>query len=70
MIVSDPEILGGTPCFVGTRVPVATLLDYIEGGFSLERFLRGYSGVGRDQALVVLEWQSGQARKALGLELV
>ena len=40
-IASDPDVLGGKPRFSGTRVPVATFLDYIEGRFSLERFLRG-----------------------------
>lgn len=55
IIVSNPEILGGIPCFQGTRVPLATFLDHIEQGYSLDRFLQGYSSVGRDQALTVLE---------------
>ncbi len=69
-IASDPDILGGTPCFSGTRVPLATFLDYVEAGFSLDRFLKGYSSVSRDQTLAVLEWQGSQARKVLGLELL
>ena len=51
----DPEIMGGTPCFRGTRVPVQTLLDYIEGGETLDRFLDGFPGVSREQAIAFLE---------------
>jgi len=68
-IVTDPEILGGTPCFKGTRVPLATFLDHIEIGYSLDRFIKGYSSVRREQAALVLEWFSDEGRKALGLEL-
>lgn len=68
-IVADPEILGGTPCFKGTRVPLATFLDHIETGYSLDRFIKGYSSVRREQAALVLEWFSDESRKALGLEL-
>ena len=69
IVVSDPEILGGTPCFLGTRVPLATFLDHVEAGYSLDRFLRGYSSVQRDQAQVVLEWLSDESRKTVGLVL-
>lgn len=69
IIVSDPEILGGTPCFKGTRVPLETFLDHVEIGYSMDRFLRGYSSVHREQALAVLEWQSQESRRAMGLEL-
>jgi len=55
-ISTNPEILGGTPCFVGTRVPLATFIDHVEAGYSLDGFLKGYSSVGREQALSVLEW--------------
>ena len=48
---SDPEILGGTPVFQGTRVPVRSLFDYLEGGESLEEFLRQFPSVSRDQAI-------------------
>ena len=51
----DPEILGGTPCFAGTRVPIRTLFDYLEGGDSLTDFLRGFPTVEHDQAIAVLE---------------
>jgi len=54
-IHSDPEILGGTPVFRGTRVPVKTLLDYLEGGHSLPEFLDDFPTVSREQAVRVLE---------------
>ena len=52
---SDPEVLGGTPVFTGTRVPVQTLLDYLEGGDTLDEFLDGFPGVSREQAVTFLE---------------
>jgi uncharacterized protein (DUF433 family) len=51
----DPAILGGTPVFAGTRVPVKNLLDYLAAGDSLERFLEHFPSVSRDQAVAVLE---------------
>lgn len=54
-IHSDPEVMGGTPVIVGTRVPVQTLLDYLEAGDSLEEFLDDFPSVSRDQAVAVLE---------------
>ncbi len=54
VIVIDPEILGGTPVFTGTRVPVKTLIDYLDAGHSLERFLVGFPTVSRDQASAFL----------------
>jgi len=51
----DPEILGGTPVFVGTRVPVATLFEYLTAGDSLETFLDHFPTVRRDQAVSALE---------------
>jgi uncharacterized protein (DUF433 family) len=55
VIHSDPDILGGTPVFVGTRVPVKTLLDYLEAGDSLDEFLDHFPSVSRGQAIAVLE---------------
>jgi uncharacterized protein (DUF433 family) len=52
---SDPEILGGEPVFVGTRVPVRTLLVYLEGGETLEEFLDNFPTVTREQAVAFLE---------------
>jgi uncharacterized protein (DUF433 family) len=50
VIHSDPEILSGTPVFVGTRVPVHSLFDYLEGGDTLDEFLRQFPSVRREQA--------------------
>jgi uncharacterized protein (DUF433 family) len=55
IVHSDPEILGGTPVFVGTRVPVQSLFDYLEGGETIDEFLRQFPSVKRDQALSALE---------------
>ena len=54
-IHSDPEILGGTPVFVGTRVPFQTLLDYLEAGDPLDEFLEDFPSVSRAQAIAALE---------------
>jgi uncharacterized protein (DUF433 family) len=55
MIVSDPEILNGTPCFRGTRVPFKNLIDYLEGGHSLGEFLRQFPTVTHEMAVLALE---------------
>lgn len=55
VVQSDPEILSGTPVFVGTRVPVQSLFDYLEGGDTLDEFLRQFPSVTRDQAIAALE---------------
>jgi uncharacterized protein (DUF433 family) len=55
LIQRHPGILGGTPVFVGTRVPVQTLLDYLEAGDSLDEFLDHFPSVSREQAIAVLE---------------
>ena len=55
VVHSDPEILGGTPVFVGTRVPVQALIDYLEGGHSLEEFLDDFPTVSRGIAVAALE---------------
>ncbi len=52
----NSDILGGTPVFCGTRVPVQTLFDYLEGGHSLEEFLDDFPTVDREQAISALEW--------------
>ena len=51
----DPEILGGTPVFVGTRVPVQSLFDYLEGGETLNDFLHQFPSVSRGQAIAALD---------------
>ena len=55
IVRSDPEILGGTPVFVGTRVPVQSLFDYLEGGETLDDFLRQFPSVRREQAIAALD---------------
>jgi len=58
---SDPAVLGGTPVFVGTRVPVQSLFDHLEGGESLDEFLHQFPSVKREQAVAAL----GMARDSL-----
>ena len=55
VIHSDPEIMSGAPVFVGTRVPVKNLIDYLEAGDSLDDFLRSFPTVTREQAVAALE---------------
>ncbi|MBV9496010.1 MAG: DUF433 domain-containing protein [Acidobacteria bacterium] len=55
VVHSDPEIMSGTPVFVGTRVPVHNLFDYLEAGDSLDRFLASFPSVTREQAIAALE---------------
>ncbi len=54
VVHSDPDILSGTPVFVGTRVPFRTLLDYLEAGDSLDEFLEDFPTVTREQAVAAL----------------
>ena len=61
IVTIDPQILGGTPVFTGTRVPVKNLFDYLEAGDSLEVFLDAFPSVTREQAVAALE----MAREAL-----
>ena len=60
LVVSDPGILGGTPVFHGTRLPVSTLFEYLADGLSLDYFLETFPSVKRDQAVGVLRY--GQHR--------
>ena len=55
VIISDSDILGGTPVFHGTRVPIETLLDYLEAGDSIDDFLEGFPSVSREQVIRYLE---------------
>jgi uncharacterized protein (DUF433 family) len=55
IVHSDPEILGGKPVFVGTRVPLKTLYDHLEAGDSLDEFLESFPSVSREQAVAALE---------------
>jgi len=54
-ITADPDIMNGTPCFRGTRVPFKNLIDYLEGGHSLGEFLRQFPTITRDMAVRSLE---------------
>ena len=55
IVVSNPKIMSGTPCFAGTRVPAQTLFDYLEAGDPLEEFLDDFPTVSRQQAIALLE---------------
>ena len=55
VISCSPDVMGGTPVFAGTRVPVQTLLDYLEGGESIDDFLEGFPTVSREQVIAFLE---------------
>jgi uncharacterized protein (DUF433 family) len=61
VVHSDPEVMSGTPVFVGTRVPFQTLLDYLESGQPLSEFLEDFPTVSKEQAVAALE----QAKEAL-----
>lgn len=60
IVHSDPEIVSGTPVFVGTRVPAQALLDYLEGGETIEEFLDDFPSVSREHAVAFLE-EAGRA---------
>jgi uncharacterized protein (DUF433 family) len=62
----DKETMGGTPVFNGTRVPIQTLFDYVEGGDTLEEFLEDYPSVSMEQAVEVI----GMAKKSLTTEKI
>ncbi len=55
LITSTPDVLGGTPVFRGTRVPVQTLIEYLEGGQTIDDFLEGFPTVTREQVIAFLE---------------
>jgi len=55
VISCSPDVMGGTPVFAGTRVPVQTLLDYLEAGESIDDFLAGFHSVSREQIISFLE---------------
>jgi len=55
IVSCSPDIMGGTPVFAGTRVPIQTLLDYLEAGDSIDEFLKGFPTVKRDQVIAFLE---------------
>ena len=55
VVLSDRDILGGTPCFAGTRVPIKSIFDYLEDGFTVDYFLSQFPSVKREQVTALLE---------------
>jgi uncharacterized protein (DUF433 family) len=55
IITSSPDVLGGTPVFANTRVPIQTFIEYLEGGQTIDDFLEGFPTVSREQVIAVLE---------------
>ena len=55
IVTCSPDVLGGTPVFAGTRVPVQTLIDYLEGSETIDDFLEGFPSVSREQVIAFLE---------------
>ena len=60
VIITDPKIMGGTPVFRGTRVPMQTLIEYLESGQSIEDFLEGFPTVSKQQVIAFLEEAKGK----------
>lgn len=56
----DPQRMSGTPCFRGTRVPMQSLIDFLEAGETIDRFLDLYPSITRDQVLIVLDFANSQ----------
>jgi uncharacterized protein (DUF433 family) len=67
-ISTAPDMLGGTPVFAGTRVPIQTLFDYLEGGESIDDFLDGFPSVSRDQVIAFLEMAKSRMIETTRLE--
>jgi uncharacterized protein (DUF433 family) len=63
IVSRSPDILGGTPVFAGTRVPIQTLIDYLEGGESIDDFLAGFPTVTPDQVIAFLEEAKSRCAK-------
>jgi uncharacterized protein (DUF433 family) len=66
IVHSDPDIMGGAPVFVGTRVPLQNLIDALEGGESIDDFLEGFPSVKRSQAIAVIEAGQLKMLEAVG----
>ena len=63
VVTSSPDVMGGTPVFARTRVPVQTLLDYLKGGETIDDFLEGFPTVTREQVIALLEEAGAQIVK-------
>jgi uncharacterized protein (DUF433 family) len=66
LITVDPDILGGTPVFKGTRVPVRTLFEYLEDDYTLEEFLESFPAVSRQTALQLLDYSESALLQTTG----
>jgi uncharacterized protein (DUF433 family) len=66
IVHSDPDIMGGAPVFVGTRVPLQNLIDALEGGESIDDFLEGFPSVKRSQTIAVIEAGQLKMLEAVG----
>lgn len=66
----NPQIMHGSLCFAGTRIPVTVFLDNLAEGMGMEEFLTEYPTITREQAQAVLRWESNALRQAAGLQLV
>jgi uncharacterized protein (DUF433 family) len=62
----NKNVQGGVPCFTGTRVPVSSLFDYVEGGYTIDYFLEQFPSVQREQVIAVLEDAKGHATTVVG----
>ena len=67
VLAAQPEIISGAVRFIGTRVPVQALIDTLDGGGSIEEFLKGWPDVTRHQAETVVRWEQSYARRTFGL---
>ena len=63
IVLINPKIMHGTPCFAGTRVPVSSLFEYLEGGYTIDYFLRQFPTVKREQVVALLEAAKGRAEQ-------
>ncbi|HLK17009.1 MAG TPA: DUF433 domain-containing protein [Fimbriimonadaceae bacterium] len=68
LVSSDPNVVGGELCFIGTRVPLETVVDNLAAGRSVERILRNYPTLEAHHVEAVLRWEQELAREAAGLE--
>ncbi len=58
LITTSPDRLSGAPVFAGTRVPIQTLIDYLEAGDTLDEFLKDFPSISREHAIAVVNWQA------------
>ena len=68
LLSSDPEIMGGSICITGTRIPISVLLDNLVAGVPMHEILDDYPDLKREQVQKVIDWSDRKAREALGLK--